>query len=77
MKHKPEAYRHIRAWGKMQGSYEYYIKGEQQRASEENAPLDAIYKGSNGWAVFADVANADTLRYFRTNFPELVEESNK
>lgn len=41
--HAPKAYKAIRLWGKNLGSYEYYIKGEQAKASHDGAPVDAIY----------------------------------
>jgi len=41
--HAPEAYKAIRLWGKNLRSFEYYIKGEQAKASRDGAPVDAIY----------------------------------
>jgi hypothetical protein len=40
---EPKDYKHIRAWGNSLRSYEYYIFGEQTKAAEDNAPLNAIY----------------------------------
>lgn len=55
-KRRPEDYRHIRAWGRFMQSFEYYIVGEQKRAAEDNAPLDAIYKHSDGhWVRATDI----------------------
>jgi hypothetical protein len=34
----------IYVWGKELGSYNYFILDEQQRAKDDGAPLDAIYK---------------------------------
>lgn len=69
MKHKPEEYKHIRTWGRMMLSDAWYIKDQQQRASEEDAPLDAIYKNregeGQGWAQFAEVTNPTTTWYFK------------
>ena len=72
-KHRnPEDYKHIAAWGRMLGSFRYYVKQEQAAAFEDGAPLDAIYKNSEGeWERFSGVTNPDTIRYFRENFPEL------
>lgn len=38
-----QKYKHIRSWGVMLRSMEYYIKGQQEKAARENAPVDAIY----------------------------------
>lgn len=57
---KPSEYKHIRAWGKLLRSYDYYIELEQHRASENNAPINAVYdKGDNDW-VTADTCQPDT-----------------
>jgi hypothetical protein len=56
---KPEDYKHIRAWGRMMLSYEYYIVQEQEQAAKDNAPIDAIYKRDT-WRRFADVENPDS-----------------
>lgn len=40
---QPSDYKHIRAWGKILGSYEYYIENEQQKAFDLELPLDTIY----------------------------------
>ena len=57
---QPKEYRHIRAWGRMMGSFEYYIRNQQNEASDDNAPLDAVYKKGDGWHVYSDVTNAAT-----------------
>ena len=49
-KHKPEEYLAIALWGKQLGSFQYYIEGQQEKASAEGAPIDAIYQTSE----FAD-----------------------
>ena len=56
---KPSDYKHIKAWGKMLGSRSYYIKGEQEKAAKENAPLTAVYynQSKDIWIVFRDVAS--------------------
>jgi hypothetical protein len=64
---KPADYRHIAAWGRMMGSYPYYIEGQQSRAAEMQAPVDAIYQehswdGTGKWHTMSDVTNADTKR---------------
>lgn len=46
---KPEDYKHIRAWGVMLSSYEYYIRQEQERAAADKAPITAVYEGDKGW----------------------------
>ena len=50
-------YHHIRAWGKLLGSYEYYIKDQQGWAAFENAPQNAIYRGDDKWVTVDDLTN--------------------
>lgn len=53
MKH---GYNHIVAWGRMMGSFQYFIDGEVERARLANAPKTAIYCRSNGsWATYEDI----------------------
>lgn len=63
---KPEQYKHILAWGRKMGSDASYIREQQERAAQDNAPLDAIYEErdeatrnhgtrTHKWAVFSDV----------------------
>lgn len=42
-KHKPAEYAGIKMWGEQLGSFREYIEAEQERASEEGAPIDAIF----------------------------------
>ena len=58
----PKEYKHIRAWGLMMGSFEYYIRAQQHTAAEENAPLDAIYKRHEDeqWARYSECFNDQT-----------------
>ena len=59
MTHQPDEYVFIRRWGTIMGSFEYFIKEQQQLAAAENAPLTAIYKiyGTDSWAVAERVKN--------------------
>jgi hypothetical protein len=51
---KPDEYKAIVRWGKLLGSFPYYIKAEQEQAAKENAPLDAIFRRDDGtWALLA------------------------
>lgn len=60
---RPEEYRHIHAWGIHMQSDPSYIREQQQKASESDAPLDAIYQDMNGrWACFHDVEREDTRK---------------
>ena len=60
---EPKDYRYIKAWGRMMGSFAYYIRDEQAKASKDNAPLDAIYyKSEDGWHVYSEVTNQETRR---------------
>ena len=56
-----EKYIYIRAWGILLGSFEYYIRQEQAKAFQENAPENAIYKDSEGvWHTFDTIQREDT-----------------
>ena len=57
---QPKEYKHIRAWGLMMGSFEYYVRNQQSDASDDNAPLDAVFKSEGTWHVYSDVTNAAT-----------------
>lgn len=55
---KASDYKHIRAWGALMGSFEYYIRNEQDKAALDNAPVDAVYQSSNGvWIRHTDVGD--------------------
>jgi hypothetical protein len=64
------SYKHIRAWGKYLGSYEYYIKAEQARASADGAPKDAIYYSitEKRWVQFEEVADGSPAKAWVVNF---------
>lgn len=62
---KPKEYRHIQVWGERLGSHRDYIHDQQVQASEDNAPLDAIYKRDGKWQTARDVSNPDALADFK------------
>ena len=55
-------YKYIHAWGKMMGSFPYYINNQVAKAIEENAPETAIFRSSydGTWATFEGIENKDT-----------------
>ncbi len=59
----PKDYKHIRAWGEYMGSFEYYIKQQQEKAAEDNAPIDAIYEREGRWFRFSEVVNENTKHF--------------
>lgn len=69
-KHKPHEYKAIREWGKMMGSYPYYIRMQQELASQEDAPLDAIYRSDKGWECVSGLAEG---HHFRIAFEKMGE----
>ena len=70
--HQPSEYLHIRAWGKMMGSYEYYISNQQAQASSDNAPFNAIYhREGEGWHIAEDIKNPATKEYIEHVVEEL------
>ena len=67
---KPQDYIYIRRWGAMLGSYEYYIKAQQQQAAEDDAPLNAVYQRlppegvrSHQWATTDDISRPASRRH--------------
>jgi hypothetical protein len=54
---KPSDYKHIAAWGFFLKSYQYYIALQQELAAKDQAPLNAIYKKSDGTWATADNIN--------------------
>ncbi len=51
-------YKAIEFWGRRLGSFDYYIKWQQEIAKKDGAPEDAIYKDSQGvWQTLRDVTN--------------------
>jgi len=75
-------YRHIRAWGSMMGSFDYYIKAEVEAATADKTPETAIYKDrdSGKWSTYDKVTNAAT-RYTMDNIlkdiPKEVDQWSK
>lgn len=39
-----EQYKGIALWGQQLRSFDTYITGQQEQASEDKAPIDAVYK---------------------------------
>lgn len=56
-------YEYIRAWGRMMGSYSYYITEQVERAKNDNAPSNSVYFGysENRWITFDEI-HEDTKR---------------
>jgi len=54
-------YKYIRAWGKLLGSMDYYIKGQIEQARQDKAPPTAIYRRHNGsWQIWENIADPIT-----------------
>lgn len=50
-------YKHIRSWGIYMRSFEYYIKGQQEQAAKDGAPVDSVYFNTHlkgKWVTIAD-----------------------
>lgn len=52
-------YPYIYAWGRLMGSFNYYIEGQMNDAKIDKAPSNAIYKNAQGWVTF-DTISAST-----------------
>jgi hypothetical protein len=59
---KAEDYKHIAAWGNFMRSYKYYIDDQQRIAAKDQAPLNAIFKRSDGTWCTADEIKNSTLK---------------
>jgi len=55
-------YIYIRAWGKLMGSENYFIRNEIATAHEDKAPGNAIYKGEDGAWVTIEAITSDNRR---------------
>lgn len=62
-RHLPSDYVWIKAWGNMMGSQPYYIEGQQRRASEDGAPVTAIYGRDGDWQTLATITNQRARDY--------------
>lgn len=77
----PADYKHIAVWGRILGSFEYYIVGQQAKAHAAGAPITAVYekydtngRGPTGEWVTADECSeemqeriAATIAYLEQN----------
>lgn len=54
---KASDYKHIRSWHRTSGSFEYYIKQQQEKALKEGAPDDALYYShtTDRWVCMSDL----------------------
>ncbi len=64
-------YPYIRAWCERQGSYNYYITDEINRARQDNAPQDALYPIMNRqgertgeWATFSKMRDENPVKHY-------------
>lgn len=57
-----QEYPYIVAWGRMMGSFDYYIKMQIDRARDDKAPRTAIYKDRDtaDWHTFENIKNNTT-----------------
>lgn len=61
---KPDDYVWVARWGRLMGSYDPYIKGQQKKAAEDNAPLTATFENDQDagvWNTIEDITNENTL----------------
>ncbi len=55
MKYKAYEYTCIAAWGRRMGSFDYYIRAQQEKAMSEEAPITAIYERDGVWSVAEEI----------------------
>lgn len=50
-------YNYITRWGRLMGSYDYYIAQQIEKAKKENAPEDACYFNDfeNRWVSYSEI----------------------
>jgi len=60
MTYLPKAYKCVSMWGHEVGSADYYISNQQTKASQEDAPITAIYKDRKGvWILAEQIENVE------------------
>lgn len=59
--HRPEEYKHIKAWGQYLYSLPHYIKDQQERASSDEAPVNAIFHSPDmgRWITADEIENLE------------------
>ena len=63
-------YPYIRAWGRLLGSFDYYIEDQIAEAKRDRAPYDAIFKtGEEDWSTFSEL--------LETADPVVIEQVNR
>lgn len=72
--HKPYEYVGIELWGQQLSSFKYYIDAQQEKAADDNAPLDALYKREGVWVRVADL---DPEHPFRADYAQALEGGRK
>jgi hypothetical protein len=59
--HEPHEYTAIYAWCQHLGSFGFYLTQQQRKAALEDAPLDAIFRRTDGgWATTDDIVDPIT-----------------
>ncbi len=57
-----ENYPYITKWGRMMGSFDYFIENEIRVATKDGAPQNATYKCGDVWRTTDDITNLTTRR---------------
>jgi len=58
-------YPYLYHWGKMMGSFDYYINDQIEKAKKLNAPKNTIYFTKDVPVTFDEVKNPETIDYFK------------
>ena len=66
-KMKSTKYQTIVRWGKMMGSYDYFIANEIERAEKSNAPITTIYERDGVWSVAEEISDEATRKHILGN----------
>ena len=70
-------YIYIRAWGKLMGSENYFIRDQIATAHEEKAPGNVIYKSEDGeWVTIEAVTSGNRRQQVERLAAEIQQQDN-
>lgn len=53
-------YKHLVAWCRFMGSYQYYCDDQITRANSDDAPINSIFKKDGRWHTYDEVSSGTT-----------------
>jgi hypothetical protein len=73
-------YPYIYAWGRLMGSFNYYIERQMNDAKIDKAPSNAIYKNAQGWVTFDKISastNQETYDFIIREVAKITKAQKK